>query len=321
MTANIGWCNCFMNFTETIAKMKGAHNLVLCHDQADSDAVGAAYALSRYIGAEVGVPSAVATHAYRLVEELGVQILVAPDTSRYDHVVVVDAASPIQLKNSLPERFYFIDHHPENDLQDLAQDGLYVPASSTCQLIYRLLKELGVTLDRPMGLALAAGIMTDTINFHKGDAEAFLTFGEILRESGLTYEEIQRLYIVDDRRDRGSICQAAKEADMYTFNGYHVLVSVIDSNIPTFAARALFDLGADVSVVGFTKGEDVEIRMYIRQELSDKHKISAVDVFRDVPGMQDGTVWGYALFAGYRAQGEMLELLKQIVERFAELLG
>lgn len=309
-----------MKFSETIAKMKGEQNLVLCHDQADSDAVGAAYALSRFIGADVGVPQAVATHTHKLIAELGITILIAPDVSHYQNVVVVDAASPLQLKSSLPERYWFVDHHPENDLQHQALGGLYDPVSSTCQLVYRLLKELQAPIDKKMGLGLCAGIMTDTINFHKGDAESFRTFGEILQQCQLTYEEIQRLYVIDERKDRGAICQAALDAQKFTFNGYHVLVTEIENNIPTFAARALFDLGADVSVVGFAKGDEVEIRMYIRQELYDKYHIDAAEVFRGVPGMDRGNVWGYALFAGYRAKGDLQQLLPNIVQCFSSLL-
>ncbi|MBL0389078.1 DHH family phosphoesterase [Tumebacillus sp. ITR2] len=305
-----------MKFSETIAKIKGEHTLVLCHDQADSDAIGAAYALAQYIGGDVGVPKAVATHTHRLIEELEVRVIIAPDTASYQHVVVVDAASPIQLRESLPTKFWFVDHHPENDLQHLALGGLYDPVSSTCQLVYRLLKELNVEIDRKTGIALAAGIMTDTINFHKGDAEAFRSFGEILERTGLTYEAIQRLYMSDERKDRGAICQAAIGAEQYEFGGYHVLVATICENIPTFAARALFDLGADVSVVGYTRGEEVEIRMYIRQELSANHKLDAAEVFRNVPGMEKGSAWGYSLFAGYRAKGDLKTLLGNIVKAF-----
>lgn len=310
-----------MKFSETIANMKGGQNLVLCHDQADSDAVGAAYALSRFIGAEIGVPQAVATHTHKLLEELQINILIGPDPGKYENVVVVDAAAPVQLGKSLPERFWFIDHHPINTLQEQSQGGLYDPVSSTCQLVFRLLKELNAPFDRAIGMALAAGIMTDTINFHKGDPEAFRAFGEILELCGLTYEDVQRLYIVDERKDRGAICQAALDAEKYTFGGYHVLVTEIDSNIPTFAARALFDLGADVSVVGFAKGEEVEIRMYIRQELAEKHHLDAAELFRTMPGMGQGTAWGYALFGGYRAKGELGVLLTNIVKRFEDLLG
>jgi nanoRNase/pAp phosphatase (c-di-AMP/oligoRNAs hydrolase) len=310
-----------MKFSETIANMKGERNLVLCHDQADSDAVGAAYALSRFIGADVGVPQAVATHTHKLIAELEISILIKPDLSNYQNVVVVDAASPVQLKDSLPERFWFVDHHPENDLQDTALGGLYDPVSSTCQLMYRLLTEVGATIDQKMGLGLCAGIMTDTINFHKGDAEAFRTFGEILQRCNLTYEQIQRLYVVDERKDRGAICEAALDAEKFTFNGYHVLVAQIKNNIPTFAARALFDLGADVSVVGYGNGDDLEIRMYIRQELYETYHIDAAEVFRGVPGMDPNSVWGYALFAGYRAKGDLNVLLPNIVQCFSSLLG
>ncbi|HEU4965422.1 MAG TPA: DHH family phosphoesterase [Bacilli bacterium] len=307
-------------FSETIARMKGKRNLVLCHDQADSDAIGAAYGVARLIGGDVGVPLAVATHAQRLIEELELRVLIAPEVHTYEHVIVVDAAAPAQLKGSMPARFWFIDHHPENTLQQSAVAGLYDKVSSTCQLVYRLLKERGMKLDRKLGLALAAGIMTDTINFHKGDAEAFRTFGEILQECGLTYEEIQRLYMVDERDDRGAICEAAIQAQKNTFNGFHVLVTEIEQNIPTFAARALFDLGADVSVVGYAHDEEVEIRMYLRQELAEQYKIDAAEVFRELPGMENGTAWGYSLFAGYRAKGELSVLLPAIVEKFEELL-
>lgn len=308
-------------FSETIAKMKGGHNLVLCHDQADSDAIGAAYALTRLIGGDVGVPRAVATHAQRLIEELELRVLIAPEVHKYQHVVVVDAAAPVQLRESLPEKFWIIDHHPENTLRQSALGGLYDPVSSTCQLVYRLLKENGLPLDGKIGLALAAGIMTDTINFHKGDAEAFRSFGEILEACGLTYEEIQRLYMVDERDDRGAICEAAIHAQKHTFNGFHVLVTDISQNIPTFAARALFDLGADVSVVGYARGEEVEIRMYVRQELAEQYKLDAAEVFREMPGMEQGTAWGYSLFAGYRAKGELQVLLPNIVKRFEQLLS
>jgi hypothetical protein len=83
----------------------------------------------------------------------------------------------------------------------------------------------------------------------------------------------------------------------------------------------LFDLGADASVVGFSKGAEVEIRMYLRQELAEKHRLDAAKVFREVSGMECGTVWGYALFSGYRAKGDLRVLLDNIVEKFAELLG
>jgi phosphoesterase RecJ-like protein len=65
----------------------------------------------------------------------------------------------------------------------------------------------------------------------------------------------------------------------------------------------------------------VEIRMYIRQELSEQYRLNAAEVFREVPGMERGTVWGYALFAGYRAKGDLQALLRNIVQVFAKLLA
>lgn len=299
-------------------QMCGAKNLVLCHDQADSDAVGAAYAVQRWIGGDIAVPVAVATHTHQLVERLGIEVLENPDLAQYENIVLVDCANPIQLGACMPKQYCLIDHHVDNCLIQGAVSGFYEVKTSTCQLVYRLYKESGKSIDTQIAIALCAGIMTDTINFHKGDDEAFRAFGELLALGGITYDEIQALYGINERSDRGAIIESALRAKKFTFNGYHILATDINRNIPTFAARALFDLGADISIVGFQREQDVEIRMYLRQEIADTHRFGAGDLFQEVSKQTGAKVWGYQLFAGYRGAGnlqDVLELLIIIVEK------
>ncbi|GIM46025.1 hypothetical protein DNHGIG_15740 [Collibacillus ludicampi] len=300
-------------FLQALEKMRGKKNLILCHDQADSDAIGAAYALFRYIGGDVGVPVSVAAHAKGLVHELGITMIEQPPVHQYEHVIIVDAAHRAQLVDCIPTKYWVIDHHPANCLIDKAEGGYYELVSSTCQLVYRILRAAGVTIDRNIALALAAGIMTDTIHFHKGDAESFRIFGELLACGNLTYEDIQRLYHVDNRRDRGAIIDTALHAKKITFADYHILISEVALNIPTFAARALFDLGADISVVGYQQEDEVDIRMYIRNELALTLGIQAIDILRRISGADDRKVWGYQHFAGYRSKGDWKRLLQEIV--------
>lgn len=309
------------SFVDEMAKIRGGNNLILCHDLADSDAIGAAYALSRFIGGDVGIPQEIAGHAKRLLEELELTVVYGPRVCDYVNIVVVDTAHSAQLCNSIPQRFFVIDHHPNNHLIRKADAVLYEVVSSTSQLVYRVLRELNAPIDKKMAMALCAGILTDTIHFHKGDAEAFQSFGELLRIGGLSYEDIKSLYLVDDRKDRGAIIDSALSATKATFSGYHILMAEVETNIPTYAARALFDLGADASVVGYQKGGEVEVRMYLRGELLENCGIQAAELFRSIPSMKKGKIWGYALFAGFRSNNARLEsIFEEILRVFHDRL-
>jgi phosphoesterase RecJ-like protein len=307
-------------FVQQLASMRGAKTLLLCHNHADSDAIGAAYALSKYLNGTVGVPCNVAAHTRGLIQKLDLEIVFQPDPNAYDYVIILDTANASQLLHCLPNVYWLIDHHPDNALLEYAEHAVYDLVSSTSQLVYRLLKDAGAEIDKEMALALCAGVLTDTIHFHKGDAEAFRTFGELLELSGLTFEEIQGLYIVDERKDRKAIIQAALQAQRIDVNGFEVLATQIDINIPTFAARALFDLGADISVVGYTNGADMEIRMYLRHELYKQFGIYASDLLKQVPDIQRENVWGYSHFAGYRSRGELKQVMQSILATFQEVL-
>lgn len=297
------------SFVEQMMKIKGGNNLILCHDQADSDAIGAAYALSRFIGGVVAVPQEAASHTDRLVEELEMDVLFEPNLCDYENIVLVDTAHASQLCELKPQKFYVIDHHLNNQLTQKAEAALYDMVSSTSQLIYRILREVNLEIDRKIALALGAGILTDTIHFHKGDPEAFQVFGELLQRSGLRYEDIQSLYEVNQRKDRGAIIESALSARMAAFGGYHILMTEIEANIPTYAARALLDLGADASIVGYQNGDEIEVRTYLRNDMQETMGVQAIDLFRKLASMKKGKIWGNALFAGFRSNNAQLDLI------------
>ncbi|MBX6394638.1 MAG: DHH family phosphoesterase [Alicyclobacillaceae bacterium] len=300
-------------FLRSIAGLKGGRLLFLCHDQADSDALGAAFALSQWLGGVVGVPREPAIHTRRLVEVTGMNLVKSPDPADFDMTVVVDAANKTQLHPSEPTRFYLIDHHPDNRLLPLAEAALHDDVSSTCQLVFRLLKAARAPLTREAALALAAGILTDTIHFHKGDAESFRAFGELLEQGNIRYDDVKRLYLDDQRRDREVILRAALGSRWVKLGDYNILLADIHANIPTFVARALLDLGADMSVVSYEGDEGMEVRMYIREEMASACSLDAADLLRSVPGVDSGQVWGYRLFAAFRRRDPMVSVLDHII--------
>ncbi|MCL2058903.1 MAG: bifunctional oligoribonuclease/PAP phosphatase NrnA [Oscillospiraceae bacterium] len=95
---------------------------------------------------------------------------------KWDAIAVFDAADPKLLgrRAKLLEKAEFvvnIDHHISNycfgDLNIVDAD-----ASSTAEIVYQLIEELGVPLDHDMALAIYAGICTDTGGFSYSNTTA-----------------------------------------------------------------------------------------------------------------------------------------------------
>ncbi len=138
--------------------------LVLCHASPDGDTLGSAGALVRGLGA-LGKRAFFACgdkidekYSY-LFEGL------APLGREPAHIVSVDVATP-SLLGSLEEEYagridLAIDHHSGHTL--FARESWVEPDSAAnSELIYLLLQELGVSIDKATAECLYTGISTDT---------------------------------------------------------------------------------------------------------------------------------------------------------------
>jgi len=102
---------------------------------------------------------------------LGDDLLVAPDDlpADVDLVVSCDVAAPDRLSDLLPyarkaPKFIVVDHHGSNE--GFGDINVIDPtAASTAQMAFRLIRELGWSLDVAGATALYTGILTDTGRF------------------------------------------------------------------------------------------------------------------------------------------------------------
>ncbi len=91
-----------------------------------------------------------------------------------DLVILIDFATkkrasfPEDLEQFLAQKIpvIVIDHHPAEDLSKLAELKMIdTSASAVCEMLYFLILDLGVKIDKDIAQALLAGIFTDTYSF------------------------------------------------------------------------------------------------------------------------------------------------------------
>ena len=169
------------NFGQFIEAMRGKKLLHLGHKDADSDALGSAYTLSRFLPGDVGFADGLKTPAQDLADHIGLEYIIDPDPTAYDFVIIYDTISLSMLGLPLPTDYALFDHHEPGGHRfagfhsELAEDATWTfvePAESTCSLLVDLFQEQSLIIDRKIALPLAAGIVTDTSWLRRADGPA-----------------------------------------------------------------------------------------------------------------------------------------------------
>lgn len=291
--------------------------LYLCHRNADPDALGSAIALAERYDGDIGVVGGCNKLAQAIARELGVSVLVDPNPEDYDLTVAVDASTHSQLNNIPIPRLAVIDHHSTARLAEQAIWHVVEEVDSTAEIVYRI---AGVSTRRA-GLALAAGIVTDTGHFKHASPGSFRAVADILEDAGVEYGEVLDLFsrVPEDMSRRIAMLKAASRMKIHRVNDWVVVTTSVGS-FGGSAAASLTGLGADVAIVGSEKTGD-KIR------LSGRAKKNAVErgvnlgrVMARVGQQYNGSGGGHDAAAGLNARGKLDEALEDALEMVVEAL-
>ncbi len=145
---------------------------ILCHSLPDGDTLGSGMALFLALGnqgkrVELLCHDAVPSAYYCMP---GTERILKPQAAvGYKNVITVDCADAERVGDGLPmlQRAIHtlnIDHHMTNT--SYAEINLVDPsAAATAEIVYHVLRETGMEIDRPIAACLYVGMMTDTGSF------------------------------------------------------------------------------------------------------------------------------------------------------------
>jgi len=291
-------------FLEILAEYRESKLLVLCHDDADSDALGAASVLAGVLGGDMAVPLMVSEHARELQYKLRMKVIFKPDLSKFDLVIVVDTADSQQLPGCMPKEYMLIDHHPDNKLLDGAMAAVYELTDSTCQLVWKVCQALGKKLDNNLALALGAGIMGDTRYLATAKNSTISDLAAILQEGNVSYRDLLGVLRVTGRIDREVRLQAAFSAQLHKVGTCLVASTSAERNYVYYIAMMLLELGADIAVVGYQQQESCFIR--VAKNPTSAHCLNLFSVLEaTVTDYSKTNLWGNSEFAGFNGEGNV----------------
>ena len=302
---------------------------VLCHHNADPDALYAGYALSKllkkvrpHLTIELAAAQGISRLSKHLVTKLPVQLTASPHIGDADAIFLVDTNTTQQLGDWKPlvekgkRPVVFIDHHASHpETEKLA--SIYVideQASSACEIVYDIFKESRIVLSREVAFALFLGIAYDTRHFMLGTSRTFKAIADLV-EAGVDAEEaLFMLFIPMDISERLARLKAAQRTRVVKLNGYLVVLSNL-STYQASAARSLIEMGADIAVVGGEKDGLLRVSLRASRDFCRKTAIHlGREIAKPLGEYAHGMGGGHAASAGINGEGDTESVFSKCVE-------
>ena len=319
--------------TKTLEDSNAENVVLLCHHNADPDAICSAYAFAELlkklkpeINVEIGASQGISRLAKHLLKHLPIEVETQPNIEKADAIVLLDT-NTVQQLNNLAEKvknskapIIVIDHHAAHpETEKLARICITnEEASSTCEIVYNFYRETNVKPDENVAKALFLGIAFDTRHFILANSSTLKTVAELIDTGVDAKETLSLLSLPMDFSERVARLKACRRAKLYKIGEWIIAFSHV-SAYQASAARAIIDLGAHVAVVAGQKNENLEISLRCTNEFHEKTGIHlGRDIARPLGEFLHGMGGGHSTAAGVNGVGDVetgfkrcLRLLKE----------
>ncbi|MEM1950956.1 MAG: DHH family phosphoesterase [Candidatus Nitrosocaldus sp.] len=264
-----------------------------------------------------------------------------------DLILIVDTNNPVMLAGisegvaRSKARKVVIDHHPiavEASMLGIDEMRVDVNASSACEMVYRLFKEMRRRLSRDVATALLLGVLTDTQNLAIARCSTISMVADICRFTSL--EECRSIIAVErDYSERVARLKAAQRCRLYRVkvgnavgvdsnsnsnsNSNQSLIIIAVSKVGSHhasAAKALIDLGADLSIVVSSEGSIAKASLRSTQSFYARTRLHlGTDILARISSAGGGHPTAASIALEMDEEGLIRSILQLIKERLGRL--
>ena len=309
---------------------------ILCHHNADPDALYSAFALARLlkkfiygIRIEIAAAQGISQLTKHLQNYLKVDFTLEPRIEEANIIIILDTNTLQQLDDwqdrikRSDSPLIVVDHHARHPETERVASLIYADerASSTCEIVYGFYKEMGVKPDLDEAYAMFIGIAYDTRHFILANSNTFKTIAELV-EIGVNAEEaLGWLSLPMNTPERIARLKASQRMRLLEIGGWIIAFSNV-SAYQASSARALVSLGAHVAIVA---GEKRSARQISLRASPVFHKETKIHLGRDIAEplgrILKGMGGGHSTSAGVNGFGDIETAFTQCEALLRKLLG
>jgi len=316
----------FAEIAKILDEQNAKHIVLLCHHNADPDAICSAYALSSLIRqckpqitVEIGAAQGISRLSKHVLKKLPITVETEPNVEKADVIILVDTNTVQQLDN-LAEKvkaskapLIVVDHHAAHpETEKMARLCITDEnVSSTCEIVYDFYRQMGMKVGENEAKALFLGIAFDTRHFVLANSSTLKIIAELVDMGVNAQEALAMLSLPMDFSERVARLKACKRAKLFKIGEWIIALSHV-SAYQASAARAIIDLGAHMAVVAGQRDDSLEISLRCTKEFHEKTGIHlGRDIAKPLGEYLRGMGGGHATAAGVNGYGELEAGLKK----------
>lgn len=309
--------------------------LILCHQNADPDALCSAYVFSELLKRinpntriEIASPEGISKLSEALSEFLPIRVVTDFPEFSADVIVMLDTNTVKQLgpwekvvkKSAAP--LIVIDHHASHPETERLASVIICDenASSTCEIVHGFFEELGIKPSKEEAQALFLGIAFDTKHFVLAKSNTFKVAAALV-DAGVDAQKIlSRLSLPTSLPERIARLKACRRMQLIRIDDWLIVFSRV-SSFQASAARALVGMGAHLAMVGGQKGDSLQISIRSDPEF---HRETGFHLGRDLAKplgeFFHGMGGGHSTAAGVNGTGDYESAVKRAIRIIKEKL-
>ncbi|MGD0158791.1 MAG: DHH family phosphoesterase [Candidatus Bathyarchaeia archaeon] len=328
-----------MSFTEIIKLLDSVDAefvVLLCHHNADPDAICSAYAFSSLlkqsrpqITVEIGAAHGISRLSKHLLSHLPVEVRTQPSVEKAQAIVLLDTNTVQQLDDladtvrTSKAPIIVVDHHVVHpDTEGLAKISITdETASSTCEIVYDFYRQTGIKPGENEAKALFLGIAFDTRHFILANSSTLKSIVGLIDAGVNAQETLSLLSLPMDFSERVARLKACRRTKLFRVGEWIIALSHV-SAYEASAARAMIELGAHVAAVAGERDGNLEISLRSSMDFYKKTDVHlGKDVAKPLGEYLHGMGGGHATAAGVNGKGDIELGLKRCLWLLKEKLG
>ena len=311
-----------------IDKLDAKLAVLLCHHNADPDAIGSAFAfqgllkrLRPDIETEIAAPSGPSRLSKAVMAVLPIVLTDEPRIEKAALIVLLDT-NTVQQLDEWSERItpdhslVVIDHHASHPETEKIATVFVADetASSTCEVVYRLFKEAKIVPSLDEAKALFLGLAFDTRHFIIATSETLKVVADLVDVGVNVQKSLPVLSLPMAPSERMARLKAGSRIKLVKINQWLIALSHV-SAYQASAARGLLALGAHVAVVAGKKGDEIQVSFRASREFYEETEVHmGRDLATPLGEFLGGMGGGHSLSAGANGVGDLKACLNFCVK-------
>jgi phosphoesterase RecJ-like protein len=300
------------------------HVFLASHTNPDGDAVGSTIAMGILLSAidkkitlynESSIPA-----VYRFLPRVEMIENNINEANDFDTAIILDCGNLQRIGTAASmvndiSAIINIDHHISNDHFGHFQ-LIDTTASSTAEIIYRLIKKMGVAIDKTIATSIYTGVLTDTgsFRFSNTNQAAFAICQEMV-EKGVDPSDVARNVYGRYSLGRIKLLNLALDSIEIFHNGKLSIMTITQEMLSKTGTRA-----EDIDgLINYARRiEDVKIAALIHEEKNVRHNLKDSSQFH-ISLRSDGTVDVAAIAASFGGGGHITAAGFEVQSGLAEI--